>query len=78
MKASVHGYLQQKAAAVFTTAFCSGSIYFVRSMLRPFACAADNNSSSGVEFMVSSPDIRCSMDDPDYAQLVSLGNCGGH
>ena len=45
MKENIGGYLNHKAATVFTTLFCSGSIFFVRSMLRPFACEADSNGS---------------------------------
>jgi|EP01046_Picozoa_sp_COSAG06_P015250 hypothetical protein len=71
MKENIGGYLNHKAATVFTTLFCSGSIFFVRSMLRPFACEADSNGS-GAEFMISSPDIQCSSDDPSYVNLVRL------
>jgi hypothetical protein len=71
MKKNIGGYLSHKTATVFTTLFCSGSIFFVRSMLRPFACEADSNGS-GVEFMISSPDIQCSSDDPSYVSLVRL------
>eukprot|EP01043_Picozoa_sp_COSAG02_P008666 COSAG02_NODE_282_length_25773_cov_1666.149762_2_plen_222_part_00 len=71
MKQNITGYLRHKAATVLTTLFCSGSIFFVRSMLRPFACEEDSNGS-GEKFMVSSPDIQCSTDDPSYVNLVRL------
>jgi len=75
MRQTIPTFLKQKAATVFTTAFTAGSIFFVRALLRPFACVADNRGSS-VRFMASSPDIRCSDDDADYVELVKLVQVG--
>lgn len=64
-------YLQRKAATVLSTLFTAGSIFFVRAVLRPLQCVSDGVDTTQ-KFMVSSPDVLCSGDNPEYNELRAL------
>ena len=69
-------YLWRKVVTVVTTLYTVGAIFFVRTFLRAFHCVGDA-AVDGIGarlYMVSSPDIECTMDDPssDYPAIRSL------
>ena len=63
-----------------TSFYTVGAIFFVRTFLRAFHCVGEaaEDVAEGRLYMVSSPDIECTLDDPssDYQTIRRLSIFG--
>jgi hypothetical protein len=67
-------FLIHKSVTVLSSLFTALSIFYMRTILRPFHCIRDG--INGITYIASSPDIPCIADDAEYAELVALSMAG--